>query len=78
VRWRGTARRRRLAARDALPETARNLPAAIIGAADEHGAAIVVTGTRGRSRLAAALLESSAEGILRHAERPVLLVSPSG
>ena len=59
-------------------ETPRNVPMAIIGAADEHDAAIVVTGTRGRSRIAAALLGSSAEGILRHAERPLLLVSPSG
>lgn len=57
--------------------TPRNVTAAIIGAADEHGAAIVVTGTRGRSRIAAALLGSSTEGILRHAERPVLVVSPS-
>lgn len=57
-------------------ETARSVPAAIVGAADEHDAGIVVSGTRGRSRAAAALLGSSAEGILRHAGRAVLLVPP--
>jgi nucleotide-binding universal stress UspA family protein len=59
----------------AAPE-ARSAASAIIGAADAHDAAIVVTGTRGRSRVAAALLGSTAEGILRHAGRPVLLVAP--
>jgi nucleotide-binding universal stress UspA family protein len=34
--------------------------AAIVGAADEHESAIVVTWTRGRSPLAAALLGSTA------------------
>jgi nucleotide-binding universal stress UspA family protein len=57
-------------------ETSRNVVAAIVDAADEHDAALVVTGTRGRSRVAAALLGSSAEGILRGAGRPVLLVAP--
>jgi nucleotide-binding universal stress UspA family protein len=60
----------------AVPE-ARNVAHAIIGAADARDAAIVVTGTRGRSRVAAALLGSTAEGILRHASRPVLLVPPA-
>jgi nucleotide-binding universal stress UspA family protein len=58
-----------------VPE-ARSVAHAIIGTADAHDAAIVVTGTRGRSRVAAALLGSTAEGILRHASRPVLLVPP--
>lgn len=49
----------------------------IIGAADERDAAIIITGTRGRSRVAAALLGSTAEGVLRHARRPVLLVPPA-
>lgn len=57
-------------------ETARSVPGAIIVAAEEHDAAVILTGTRGRSRIAAALLGSSAEGILRHAGRPVLLVPP--
>lgn len=57
-------------------ETTRSVPGAIILAADERDAAVIVTGTRGRSRIAAALLGSSAEGIVRHAGRPVLLVPP--
>lgn len=57
-------------------ETSRNVSTAIVGAADEHDAAIIVTGTRGRSRVAAALLGSNAEAILRCAGRPVLLVPP--
>jgi nucleotide-binding universal stress UspA family protein len=61
----------------AAVKTARNVPTAIIQAADECDAAVIVTGTRGRSRIAAALLGSSAEGILRHAGRPVLLVPPA-
>jgi nucleotide-binding universal stress UspA family protein len=61
----------------ATVSTARNVATAIIDAADERDAAVIVTGTRGRSRLAAALLGSSAEGILRHAGRPVLLVPPA-
>jgi nucleotide-binding universal stress UspA family protein len=60
----------------AVPE-ARSVAHAIIGAADARDAAIVVTGTRGRSRVAAALLGSTAEGVLRHASRPVLLVPPA-
>lgn len=58
-------------------ESARSVPAAIVAAADERGAAVIVTGTRGRSRVTAALLGSSAEGVLRHADRPVLLVPPA-
>jgi nucleotide-binding universal stress UspA family protein len=56
----------------------RSVPAGIIGAADEHDAAIVVTGTRGCSWMTAALLGSTAECILRHAGRAVLLVPPAG
>ena len=59
-------------------ETARSVPGAIILAADDQDAAVIVTGTRGRSRVAAALLGSSAEGVLRHSGRPVLLVPPPG
>ena len=62
----------------AAVQTARSVPGAIILAADEYDAAVIVTGTRGRSRIAAALLGSSAEGVLRHAGRPVLLVPPPG
>lgn len=56
----------------------RSVAAGIIGAADVHDAAVIVTGTRGRSWMTAALLGSTAEGILRHAGRPVLLVPPAG
>jgi nucleotide-binding universal stress UspA family protein len=58
-------------------QTSRGAATAVIAAADEHDAAVVVTGTRGRSRIAAALLGSTAEGILRHAGRPALLVPPT-
>jgi nucleotide-binding universal stress UspA family protein len=56
----------------------RSVPAGIVGAAAEHDAAIIVTATRGCSWITAALLGSTAEGILRHAGRPVLLVPPAG
>ncbi|HWC27863.1 MAG TPA: universal stress protein, partial [Solirubrobacteraceae bacterium] len=55
---------------------ARNAAGAILRVAEDHDAAVVVSGTRGRSPLAAALLGSTAEGIARHAGRPVLLVPP--
>jgi nucleotide-binding universal stress UspA family protein len=57
-------------------EAAHNVPGAIVAAAAERDAAIIVTGTRGRSRITATLLGSTAEGILRQAGRPVLLVPP--
>lgn len=58
-------------------ESTRGVAAAIVTAAGERDAAVIVTGTRGRSRIAAALLGSTAEGVLRHAGRPVLLVPPA-
>lgn len=58
-------------------EATRNVPAAILDAADEHDAAVIITGTRGRSPIAAALLGSTAESVLRHAACPVLLVPPA-
>ncbi|MDP1848580.1 MAG: universal stress protein [Solirubrobacteraceae bacterium] len=57
-------------------EADRHVAAELVHAAGEHDAAVIVTGTRGRSRIAAALLGSTAESILRHAGRPVLLVPP--
>lgn len=62
----------------AAVKTARSVPGALVIAAEDQAAAVVVTGTRGRSRIAAALLGSTAESILRHAGRPVLLVPPAG
>jgi nucleotide-binding universal stress UspA family protein len=47
----------------------------IVRCADELDAALIVTGTRGRSTIAAALLGSTAQGILHHAHRPVLVVA---
>jgi nucleotide-binding universal stress UspA family protein len=47
----------------------------IVRCADEFDAALIVTGTRGRSTMAAALLGSTAQGILHHARRPVLVVA---
>jgi nucleotide-binding universal stress UspA family protein len=60
----------------AAPEVRTNVPSAIVAEADARDTAIIVTGTRGRSRVAAALLGSTAESILRQARRPVLLVPP--
>jgi nucleotide-binding universal stress UspA family protein len=48
---------------------------AIVRFADEIDAAVVVTGTRGRSSLTAAVLGSTAQGILGNARRPVLVVA---
>ena len=50
---------------------------AIVRYAEDVGAAAIVTGSRGRSRPVAAVLGSTAEGILHHARRPVLVV-PDG
>jgi nucleotide-binding universal stress UspA family protein len=47
---------------------------AIVDCADDLEAEAVVAGTRGRSLPVAAVLGSTAEGILHHAHRPVLLV----
>jgi nucleotide-binding universal stress UspA family protein len=49
--------------------------AALARAADAAGAAVIVAGNKGHSRIAALLLGSVAEGLLRHAGRPVLLVA---
>ena len=55
-------------------QTARGVPSAIIDEADERDAAILVSGTRGQSQLASALLGSSTEALVNYAGRPVLLV----
>ena len=47
----------------------------IVRVADELDAALIVTGTRGRSAMAAAFLGSTAQGVLHHAHRPVLVVA---
>jgi len=50
--------------------------AAIREAAERIDADLVCMGTAGRTGLAAALLGSVAQGVLRHSRRPVLLVPP--
>jgi nucleotide-binding universal stress UspA family protein len=47
---------------------------AVVECAADLDAAMIVTGTRGRSRPVTAMLGSTAEGILRHAHRSVLVV----
>lgn len=46
----------------------------ILAYADEHGADLIVIGTHGRTGVKRALLGSVAEGVVRHAEVPVLTV----
>jgi nucleotide-binding universal stress UspA family protein len=47
---------------------------AILSAADEHDASLIVVGARGLGGLRAALLGSVSEGVVRHARRPVLVM----
>jgi nucleotide-binding universal stress UspA family protein len=47
----------------------------IVHCAKEIDAAAIVTGSRGRSGLAAAFLGSTAQGVLHHAHRPVIVVA---
>jgi nucleotide-binding universal stress UspA family protein len=51
---------------------------AIVRFADSVDASVIVTGSRGRSGIAAALLGSTALGVLHHAGRPVLVASTIG
>jgi nucleotide-binding universal stress UspA family protein len=55
-------------------EAKRGPARALVDVAGECGAAVVVTGTRGHSTVVSALIGSVAEGLVRHAGRPVLLV----
>jgi nucleotide-binding universal stress UspA family protein len=49
---------------------------AILDAADEKDAAVVVLGARGRSTLGSALLGSVSYGVVHNSTRPVLIVPP--
>ena len=53
-----------------------NVWAAIVGAAAEREAAVVVTGSRGRSAIRSALLGSVSRGVATHCSAPVLVVPP--
>jgi nucleotide-binding universal stress UspA family protein len=47
---------------------------AIVHAGDQHDAAAIVVGSRGRSPFKSALLGSTSAGVLHHSRRPVLVV----
>jgi nucleotide-binding universal stress UspA family protein len=47
---------------------------AVVAAARRHGATMIVVGTHGRTGMQRLLLGSTAEVIVRHADRPVLVV----
>ena len=66
----------RAAGFDAEPRAVRSSGpffAALIDAADELDARVIVAGSRGRSTLAAAILGSVSTGLLHHTTRPVLI-----
>jgi nucleotide-binding universal stress UspA family protein len=69
----------RAAGFDAEPRAVRSSGpyfAALLDVADELDARAIVAGSRGRSRIAAAVLGSVSTGLLHHTSRPVLVVRP--
>jgi nucleotide-binding universal stress UspA family protein len=58
-------------------EAEHGVATAIIDAADEHDAALVVMGTRGNTGIRSLLLGSVSHSVAHHAHRPLLIV-PSG
>ncbi|WP_372788948.1 universal stress protein [Paraconexibacter sp.] len=50
---------------------------ALADTAQEHGAAVVVVGSRGRSAASEVVLGSVAMGVLHHAKRPVIVAPPA-
>jgi nucleotide-binding universal stress UspA family protein len=55
---------------------AHNPAAAIVGLSEQVHADLIVTGTHSRHGLSKAILGSCSEGIIRHANRPVMTVGP--
>lgn len=51
-----------------------NIPAAIMKAAEDHDAGVIVLGSRGRGRLVSALLGSVADALMRRCARTLLVV----
>jgi nucleotide-binding universal stress UspA family protein len=58
-------------------EAEHGVATAIIDAADEHDAALIVMGTRGNTGIRSLLLGSVSHSVAHHAHRPLLIV-PSG
>ena len=66
-----------LAVADAMVAGAQHPWRAILSAAAEHGAEVVVCGTRGQGAVGRFVLGSTSSSLLHHADRPVLVV-PAG
>jgi nucleotide-binding universal stress UspA family protein len=58
----------------ALERVSGNTAESIVALADEKDADLIVVGSRGRGSVATALLGSISHAVLRHANRPVLVV----
>lgn len=74
--WAGHAR---AAGLTVATETVEGDPAtAIVEAARRHEATLIVVGTHGRTGVKRLVLGSTAESVVRHADRPVLVVPHKG
>lgn len=75
---RGLAEEHGLDAHSALVTTANSHWHALVEAAAAADASVLVAGSRGRGGIASALLGSVSSGLARNAERPTLVVRPTG